>query len=154
MKPVNPPLSVWAKSESESEEHTEHVGRAESTGSQMDFNGVIEKIGMTIDGVGVAVIVIGAAYAFALAAMRLSGMMAQCLPRVSQQLGQVILLGLELLVAGDTVKTVAAQPTLTRVAILGGIVIIRTFLSFSLEVEVDGRWPWQKRTSLPPTDRG
>jgi uncharacterized membrane protein len=67
-------------------------------------------------------------------------------------LGQVILLGLELLVAGDIVKTVAAQPTLTSVAILGVIVIIRTFLSFSLEVEVDGRWPWQKGTNLPPMD--
>jgi len=154
LRAVDPPLSGCAKSESESEEHTVHVGRAESTGSQMDFNGVIEKIGMTIDGVGVAVIVIGAAYAFVLAAMRLIRREANVYRAFRQQLGQVILLGLELLVAGDIVKTVAAQPTLTSVAILGGIVIIRTFLSFSLEVEVDGRWPWQKRTSLPPADRG
>jgi uncharacterized membrane protein len=118
----------------------------------MDFNGVIEKTGMTIDGVGVAVIVIGAAYAFVLAAMRIIRREADVYRAFRQQLGQVILLGLELLVAGDIVKTVAAQPTLTSVAILGVIVIIRTFLSFSLEVEVDGRWPWQKGTNLPPMD--
>ena len=61
-------------------------------------------------------------------------------------LGRIILLGLELLVAGDIVRTVAAKPTLTSVAVLGAIVLIRTFLSLSLEVEITGRWPWQKRT--------
>jgi hypothetical protein len=61
------------------------------------------------------------------------------------QLGRAILLGLELLVAGDIVRTVAASPSLTRVAILAAIVFILTFLSFSLEVETTGRWPWQKR---------
>src|SRR5262249_45731272 len=64
--------------------------------------------------------------------------------RFRQQLGQTILLGLELLVAADIVRTVAAQPNLTSVAVLGAIVLIRTFLSFSLEVEISGRWPWQK----------
>jgi uncharacterized membrane protein len=48
-------------------------------------------------------------------------------------------------VAGDIVRTVAASPTLTSVAILAVIVLIRTFLSFSLEVEITGPWPWQKR---------
>jgi uncharacterized membrane protein len=47
-------------------------------------------------------------------------------------------------VAGDIVRTVAATPTLTSVGVLGGIVLIRTFLSFTLEVEISGRWPWQK----------
>lgn len=70
--------------------------------------------------------------------------------RFRQRLGQTILLGLELLVAGDIVRTVAAQPSLRSVAILGGIVVIRTFLSFSLEVEISSRWPWQKRTAAPP----
>ena len=59
-------------------------------------------------------------------------------------------MGLELLVAGDIVRTVAASPNLTSVAILAGIVLIRTFLSFSLEVEVTGRWPWQKGEVTPP----
>ena len=70
--------------------------------------------------------------------------------RFRQQLGQTILLGLELLVAGDIVRTVAASPSLTSVAILAAIVLIRTFLSFSLEVEITGRWPWQKREITAP----
>lgn len=55
-----------------------------------------------------------------------------------------ILLGLELLVAADIIRTVAVTPTLKSVAILAGIVLIRTFPSFSLELEITGRWPWQK----------
>jgi uncharacterized membrane protein len=57
--------------------------------------------------------------------------------------GRSILLGLEFLVAADIIRTVAVQPSVTNVAVLGLIVLIRTFLSFSLEVEIDGRWPWQ-----------
>ena len=51
---------------------------------------------------------------------------------------------LELLVAADILRTISTQPTITEVAVLGGIVLIRTFLSFSLEVELEGRWPWQR----------
>ena len=53
------------------------------------------------------------------------------------------MIGLELLVAGDIVRTVAAAPSLINVAVLAVIVLIRTFLSFSVEVELTGRWPWQ-----------
>jgi uncharacterized membrane protein len=60
-------------------------------------------------------------------------------------LGRAILLGLEFLVAADIINTVAVTPTLLSVAVLAGIVIIRTFLSFSLEVEIEGRWPWQRK---------
>jgi len=111
----------------------------------MVFNDVIEKIGMTIDAVGVLVIVTGAAIAFVVTVGRLSRHETDVYRRFRQQLGQTILLGLELLVAGDIVRTVAASPTLTSVAILAVIVLVRTFLSFSLEVEINGRWPWQKR---------
>lgn len=61
-------------------------------------------------------------------------------------LGRAILLGLEFLVAADIINTVAVAPTLMSVAVLAGIVAIRTFLSFSLEVEIEGRWPWQRRS--------
>jgi len=111
----------------------------------MVFNDVIQKIGMTIDVAGVAVIVSGAAIAFVFTAVRLSRRESDVYRRFRQQLGQTILLGLELLVAGDIVRTVAGSPSLTSVAILAAIVLIRTFLSFSLEVEITGRWPWQKR---------
>ena len=58
--------------------------------------------------------------------------------------GRSILLGLEFLVAAAIIRTVAVQPSLQNVAVLGLIVLIRTFLSFSLEVEIDGRWPWRR----------
>jgi len=116
----------------------------------MVYNDVIEKIGMTIDSAGVIVIVVGTVIAFGVAAIRLTHREADIYRRFRQRLGQTILLGLELLVAGDIVRTVAAQPSLRSVAILGGIVVIRTFLSFSLEVEISSRWPWQKRTAAPP----
>jgi uncharacterized membrane protein len=113
--------------------------------SEMVFNDVIEKIGMTIDAAGVVVIVTGAAIAFVVTAVRLSRRESNVYQRFRQQLGRAILLGLELLVAADIIRTVAASPNLTSVAILAAIVLIRTFLSFSLEVETTGRWPWQKR---------
>ena len=59
-------------------------------------------------------------------------------------LGRAILLGLEFLVAADIINTVAIDPTLQSLLVLGGIVLIRTFLSFSLEVEIEGRWPWNR----------
>ena len=59
-------------------------------------------------------------------------------------LGRAILLGLEFLVAADIVNTVAIEPTLNSLAVLAGVVAIRTFLSFSLEAEIEGRWPWQR----------
>jgi uncharacterized membrane protein len=61
------------------------------------------------------------------------------------QIGRSLLLGLEFLVAGDVVRTVALEPTLDNVAVLGVLVLIRTFLSWSLTVEIEGRWPWQPR---------
>ena len=61
-----------------------------------------------------------------------------------QSFGGVILLGLEVLVAGDLIGTVAVTPTLTNVVVLGLIVLIRTFLSFSLEIEIDGVPPWRR----------
>jgi uncharacterized membrane protein len=63
------------------------------------------------------------------------------------QLGKALLLGLELLGAGDVVRTVALEPTLSNVAVLGLLVVIRTFLGWSLAVEIDGCWPWQGRTA-------
>ena len=59
-------------------------------------------------------------------------------------LGRAILLGLEFLVAADIINTVAIDPTLQSLLVLAGIVLIRTFLSFSLEVEIEGRWPWDR----------
>jgi uncharacterized membrane protein len=59
------------------------------------------------------------------------------------QLGKVLLLGMELLVAADVVRTVALEPTLRNVEVLGLLVLVRTFLSWAMAVEVHGHWPWQ-----------
>ena len=115
----------------------------------MDYNHVIESIGEVVDAAGVAVLVIGAAMAAGAAAIRLGHHEPGTYRRFRQQLGQAILLGLELLVAGDIIRTVATQPSLTSVTILAIIVLIRTFLSFSLEVELTGRWPWQNYSAPP-----
>jgi len=114
----------------------------------MDYNHLIQRIGEVLDGTGVAAIVVGVVIAAGTSAVRLSHHETGIYRRFRQQLGQTVLLGLELLVAADIVRTVAAEPTLTSVAVLAGIVLIRTFLSFSLEVELTGRWPWQKTNAI------
>ena len=116
----------------------------------MDYNQVIQRIGEVLDGTGVAVIVVGVVIAAGTAAVRLSHHETGTYRRYRIQLGQTILLGLELLVAGDIIRTVSTEPTLTSVGVLGIIVLIRTFLSFSLEVELTGRWPWQTTAKPPP----
>lgn len=65
-------------------------------------------------------------------------------PRLRQNLGRVILLGLEVLIVADIVRTIIVDPTLDSVAVLGMIVVIRIVLSFSLEVEIEGTWPWSR----------
>ena len=102
----------------------------------------IETVGKSIDAVGVAVIAIGALVAAAGAAVRVSRREPAYRP-FRQQLGSSILLGLEFLVAADIIRTVAVTPEPKTVAVLGGIVLIRTFLSYSLQLEVTGYWPWQ-----------
>lgn len=105
--------------------------------------------------VGTAIIVVGS---FGALATFLVGMARSAMPRdalVSRfrsSLGQSILLGLEFLVAADIINTVAVEPTIRSLMVLAGIVLIRTFLSFSLEVEIEGRWPWQKVRDPRPGD--
>jgi uncharacterized membrane protein len=107
------------------------------------FTAAVESIGLVIDGLGVLAIVFG----LLLATLRY---LATCrrepdgYRRFRQDLGRGILLGLEFLVAADIIRTVAVAPTLQGVLILGLIVLIRTFLSIGLQVEVEGRWPWQQ----------
>ncbi|MDF2824975.1 MAG: hypothetical protein K0R68_2383 [Mycobacterium sp.] len=110
----------------------------------MTFIEVVELVGTIIDGTGVAVIALGGLVSAAVAVRRLRRRDGDTYWKFRQQLGRSILLGLELLVAADIIKTVAVTPTWQSVAVLAGIVVIRTFLSWSLELEISGRWPWQK----------
>ena len=112
----------------------------------MEFDEWVETIGKAVDGVGVAIVVIGSFVALAPFLWRtLRGDRTLDSYRgVRRSLGRAILLGLEFLVAGDIIRTVAVSPTLGDVGVLAVIVLIRTFLSASLEVEIEGRWPWAR----------
>jgi uncharacterized membrane protein len=114
----------------------------------MDFKQAADVVGTGFQVVGIAVLVIGALLAFALylkAARRRETPIAY--GDLRRDLGKAILVGLELLVAADIISSVAINPTFATVGVLGLIVLIRTFLSWSLEVEVNGRWPWQSSRS-------
>lgn len=118
----------------------------------MRAKGVVEAVGALLDLVGVIVISGGAVVAAVLFGYRyLRTRRASELYRSYRQaLGRGVLLGLEFLVAGDIIRTVAVSATFQSLGILAVIVAIRTFLSFSLEVELEGRWPWQaKRSDVP-----
>ncbi|GHD17439.1 DUF1622 domain-containing protein [Tianweitania populi] len=116
----------------------------EASTSWFDF--LLHAITRGLEGTGVAVIVLGAAYALfrSFTAARSSTAPSSPYHQFRQTLGRAILLGLELLVAADIIGTVAIRPTLQNVLILALIVLIRTFLSISLTVEIENRWPWQK----------
>ena len=108
-----------------------------------------------IEVAGTVVIILGAVLSSALYVVQglRDGAWADGYDAYRANLGRGILLGLELLVAADIVKTVSAPLDLWSVGALAAVVLIRTFLSFSLEVEIKGRWPWSegRRTGLPPT---
>lgn len=110
-----------------------------------DFESVAEFIARTIEACGIAIIVLGAIFATYVFLSAVSGTreFSAGYHRYRNDLGRGILLGLEFLVAADIIGTVAVEPTYENVGVLGLIVLIRTFLSFSLEVEINGRWPWQ-----------
>ena len=110
----------------------------------MNFNLAVEAIGRGVDVAGVLAIAGGISLTILLAAGRLWRRDPHAYGRFRQEVGRAILLGLELLVAADIIRTVAVSPTLESVAVLSGIVLVRTFLSFSLEVELTGMWPWQR----------
>jgi uncharacterized membrane protein len=109
------------------------------------FKDVIELVGKGVDAVGVGVIVVGVGVATVMLALRSTRGSRDVYRTFRQRVGRAILLGLELLVAADIIRTVAVTPTLESVGVLGVIVLIRTILSFSLEVELEGRWPWQPK---------
>lgn len=120
----------------------------------MEFKGIIEAAGQIVDLAGVGVIIVGAV----IATVSVVGTLLRRTGRpvyeaYRQQLGRSILLGLELLVAADIIRTVAVTPTFESLGVLALIVLIRTFLSYTLQLEVTGRLPWQSRgpAAAPPS---
>lgn len=118
----------------------------------MELSRLIEAAGLAIDAAGVLVILVGTAVS-AVRALTSKGT-AGGYKGFRQNVGRSILLGLELLVASDIIRTVALEPTLRSVAVLGAIVAIRTFLSTALQVELEGRWPWRAASDRSKEDRG
>jgi len=110
------------------------------------YEEVMSDVVQVVEALGAAIMILGAVGAFARSALRRNtderGTRYDALRR---RLGHVILLGLEVLIIGDIVRTVTVEPTLTSVAVLAAIVVIRIVLSFSIEVEIDGVWPWRRR---------
>jgi uncharacterized membrane protein len=97
-------------------------------------------IGIAIDVAGVFVIVTGLLWATARLLLR--RFEAESYERYRNRIGRSLLLGLEMLVAADIVKTIALEPTFRSLGVLVGLVVVRTFLSWTLVLEIDGYWPW------------
>ena len=122
----------------------------------MGFEQTMDAIARGVEFLGIVTLVLGLAAALVRAGLVLTGGRGgeEAYRIVRTVFGRSILLGLEFLVAADIIRTVAVQPSLQNVAVLGLIVLIRTFLSFSLEVEIDGRWPWQRAVPGRPPPGG
>lgn len=117
----------------------------------MSVDDFLSLVTLVLEVGGVGVILLGAVLACGLAVYRLVNDGPEPAYRAFRHgLGRAILLGLELLVAGDIIGTVAIHPSFESVGVLGLIVLIRTFLSFSLEVELEGQWPWGRARNAEP----
>ena len=121
----------------------------------MAFASLLAKVARTFEGIGVAVLVVGLVWSVAVAILTWHAAGgSRGYQALRETFGAVLLLGLELLVAADLITTVAVATTVRNVAVLGLIVLIRTFLSFSLQVEIDGHLPWRRLVTARRSERG
>jgi uncharacterized membrane protein len=117
----------------------------------MSFTQVMDGVSRGFEVAGIVVLVTGFAAGLVLAAREVArGHRFGVYRMVRMYFGRSILLGLEILVAADLIRTVAVDPTMGNVLVLGLIVLIRTFLSFSLEIEIEGVVPWRRRRLAAP----
>jgi uncharacterized membrane protein len=110
------------------------------------FDQFIKWVAVGIESIAIGIIVVGAIITTITFFLRVikEGALEECYRRFRSDFGKAILLGLEFLIASDIVGTVAVGPTFKDLGVLALLVVIRTFLSFALELEITGRWPWQK----------
>jgi uncharacterized membrane protein len=106
---------------------------------------VIHLVGVCIEIFGVFIIVAGIVWSSFLVAQR--GQVERHYDQYKIRIGRSLLLGLEVLVAADIVKTIAIQLNFTSLGLLAGLVVVRTFLSWTLVLEIEGRWPWRRELS-------
>jgi uncharacterized membrane protein len=120
------------------------AGSAEASADS--FTAVMDHVAQGFEALGAVILVVGVIWSLVLAAVtvRRSGWSSRAYLILRQSFGGTLLLGVEVLVAADLVRTIAVAPTLNNVLILGLIVVIRTFLSFSLETEIEGVAPWRR----------
>ena len=112
------------------------------SGLEATANGWIHLVGICIEIFGVFIIVIGIAWSTLLCVHWRKR--DQPYDEYKISIGRSLLLGLEVLVAADIVKTIAIELTFTSLGLLAGLVLVRTFLSWTLILEIEGRWPWQR----------
>ena len=122
------------------------LAAATAEASTETFTTVMDHVAQGFEALGAAILVVGVIWSFVLAAVaaRRDGWTAKAYLVLRQAFGGTLLLGLEVLVAADLLRTVAVAPSLENVYVLGLIVAIRTFLSFSLETEIEGVAPWRR----------
>jgi uncharacterized membrane protein len=112
----------------------------------VSYEHLVSEVVRGVEAVGAGIMVfggLGAFLVFASSALH-AGKAQGAYDALRRNLGRCILLGLEVLIVADIVRTIIVDPTLESVAVLGAIVVIRILLSFSLEVEIDGLWPWRR----------
>ena len=122
------------------------LASAAAESSANTFTTVMDHVAQGFEALGAAILVVGVIWSFVLSAVtvRRHGWSSKAYLILRQAVGGTLLLGVEVLVAADLLRTVAVAPTLDNVLVLGLIVVIRTFLSFSLETEIEGVAPWRR----------
>jgi uncharacterized membrane protein len=114
----------------------------------LHFREIMTLTGLLLDAAGVFIVAVGSFVSVARFLMRRGVEFKESYRLLREDVGRAILLGLEFLIGGDIIRSVVVDPTMLNILTLGLIVLIRTFLSMTLQLEVDGRWPWQQaRTS-------
>jgi uncharacterized membrane protein len=111
-----------------------------------DFRQAMTLTGLVLDGAGVFIVAVGSFLSVARFLLRHGLDFGPAYRLLREDVGRAILLGLEFLIAGDIIRSVVVDPTVLNIVTLGLIVVIRTFLSMTLQLEVEGRWPWQRRS--------
>lgn len=110
----------------------------------MTYDDAVSHVVDVVEGVGAGIMVVGALVAFLRFAQQVRRGTERAYQQLRESVGRVILLGLEVLIIADIIRTIVVEPTFESVTVLGVIVVIRILLSFSLEVEIDGAWPWRR----------
>ncbi len=124
----------------------------------MSFESIASDVVRVIEGFGAGIMVVGGLIAFARYGLQVATGQVDPFRQLRANLGRVILLGIEVLIIADIIRTIVVDQSFESVAVLGAIVLIRIVLSFSLEVEIDGAWPWNQwklqrdRLAEPSTD--